>query len=393
MSSDDSTHYDVLEVGHDAGAETIRRAYRSLIRKVHPDMPTGDADRAAAVQVAYTVLADSTLRAEYDRSLKDAAAAAKKAENTSTADTEPSWGQTSTQWTGEEVQAEVVDEPGTHTAQPGPDLNVEHGPVSLSGRPLWKAWPVLLALAVAGLVAWAGPGMPVTLTAAFIGLAVAVYALAPTGLVSLVRSGFVVLAVLPLAFSIDPISGWVGAWVWPMVAAAGAVALWAGVDFVTKDHRLRKATPFTDTTRVVGTVEPHSFIANLARIPGWVAVTGPGRWGTALVNGRDVILIATVAPVSAGTTFSWTNGQLLRQRSGSTVGMPEPGLDLIVSGPPAMPGEVTAVVFAPGYRSAAGADLVPPVLGEEGLVSLMASRGGRSTSRTLIDAVCQALNV
>jgi molecular chaperone DnaJ len=63
-------YYDVLGVSHDAGADEIKRAYRQLARRYHPDI-SGD-DRALAFREltgAYDVLRDSTRRRQYDRSL------------------------------------------------------------------------------------------------------------------------------------------------------------------------------------------------------------------------------------------------------------------------------------------------------------------------------------
>jgi molecular chaperone DnaJ len=64
-------YYDVLGVAPDAGADEIKRAYRQLARRYHPDI-SGD-DRAAAfleVARAYEVLADSFRRRTYDASLR-----------------------------------------------------------------------------------------------------------------------------------------------------------------------------------------------------------------------------------------------------------------------------------------------------------------------------------
>ncbi len=60
-------YYDVLGVSPGAGAEEIRRAYRQLARRYHPDI-SGD-DRAAAfleVSRAYDVLRDPDRRQSYD---------------------------------------------------------------------------------------------------------------------------------------------------------------------------------------------------------------------------------------------------------------------------------------------------------------------------------------
>ena len=63
-------YYDVLGVSADAGAEEIKRAYRQLARRYHPDI-SGD-DRGAAFKElarAYDVLRDPSRRRHYDASL------------------------------------------------------------------------------------------------------------------------------------------------------------------------------------------------------------------------------------------------------------------------------------------------------------------------------------
>jgi molecular chaperone DnaJ len=63
-------YYDVLGVSPGAGADEIKRAYRQLARRYHPDI-SGD-DRAQAFKElnrAYEVLRDSSRRRHYDRSL------------------------------------------------------------------------------------------------------------------------------------------------------------------------------------------------------------------------------------------------------------------------------------------------------------------------------------
>jgi molecular chaperone DnaJ len=62
--------YNVLGVARDADESTIKRAYRQLARKYHPDVAT---DKAAAeshfkeINEAYEVLSDAQKRANYDR--------------------------------------------------------------------------------------------------------------------------------------------------------------------------------------------------------------------------------------------------------------------------------------------------------------------------------------
>jgi molecular chaperone DnaJ len=68
-------YYDVLGVAPDAGADEIKRAYRQLARRYHPDI-SGD-DRGALfleVSRAYDVLRDPTRRRAYDARLVPAPA-------------------------------------------------------------------------------------------------------------------------------------------------------------------------------------------------------------------------------------------------------------------------------------------------------------------------------
>src|SRR3954469_7641925 len=63
-------YYDVLGVSPDAGADEIKRAYRQLARRYHPDI-SGD-DRGVAFKElsrAYDVLRESSSRRKYDARL------------------------------------------------------------------------------------------------------------------------------------------------------------------------------------------------------------------------------------------------------------------------------------------------------------------------------------
>jgi molecular chaperone DnaJ len=64
-------YYDVLGVSPGAGADEIKRAYRQLARRYHPDI-SGDDRGAAFVEVsrAYDVLSDPTRRRSYDSGLR-----------------------------------------------------------------------------------------------------------------------------------------------------------------------------------------------------------------------------------------------------------------------------------------------------------------------------------
>jgi len=63
-------YYEVLGVARDADAATLKRAYRELALKFHPDQNPGNKDaeeRFKEVSEAYTVLSDPDKRARYDR--------------------------------------------------------------------------------------------------------------------------------------------------------------------------------------------------------------------------------------------------------------------------------------------------------------------------------------
>ena len=75
-------HYQVLGVAPTAGAADIKRAYRQLVVRYHPDKHGGDAryeDQFKAVALAYRVLGDAGRRATYDFQLTQAARRAEEA--------------------------------------------------------------------------------------------------------------------------------------------------------------------------------------------------------------------------------------------------------------------------------------------------------------------------
>lgn len=61
-------HYAILGVDPKANSEAIQAAYARLAQKYHKDNPeTGNKDKFEAVNLAYEVLCDATLRAEFDK--------------------------------------------------------------------------------------------------------------------------------------------------------------------------------------------------------------------------------------------------------------------------------------------------------------------------------------
>lgn len=66
----DRDYYEVLGVSRDATAEEIKKAYRRLAMKYHPDRNPGDEtakEKFEEVGAAYAALSDPQKRAAYDR--------------------------------------------------------------------------------------------------------------------------------------------------------------------------------------------------------------------------------------------------------------------------------------------------------------------------------------
>jgi molecular chaperone DnaJ len=59
--------YEALGVSKNATQDEIKKAYRKLVREVHPDRNPGSEDRFKEVQGAYDVLSDPDKRKQYDR--------------------------------------------------------------------------------------------------------------------------------------------------------------------------------------------------------------------------------------------------------------------------------------------------------------------------------------
>ncbi len=60
-------YYDILGVKKDAPKEEIKKAFRTLAHKYHPDKKTGDDAKFKEINEAYSVLSDDQKRAQYDQ--------------------------------------------------------------------------------------------------------------------------------------------------------------------------------------------------------------------------------------------------------------------------------------------------------------------------------------
>jgi WD40 repeat protein len=78
-------HYESLELGRKASSQEIKRNYRRLARKFHPDVNPGRgaSRRMAEINEAYRVLSDPVTRAEYDAAIERGLSTAPKAQSRS----------------------------------------------------------------------------------------------------------------------------------------------------------------------------------------------------------------------------------------------------------------------------------------------------------------------
>lgn len=59
-------YYDILGISKEASKDEIKKAFRKLASKYHPDKKTGDEGKFKEISEAYAVLSDDKKRAEYD---------------------------------------------------------------------------------------------------------------------------------------------------------------------------------------------------------------------------------------------------------------------------------------------------------------------------------------
>ncbi len=70
MAESKRDYYEVLGVGKDADDAALKKAYRQIAKKYHPDMNPGDAEaekKFKEASEAYAVLSDPDKRRQYDQ--------------------------------------------------------------------------------------------------------------------------------------------------------------------------------------------------------------------------------------------------------------------------------------------------------------------------------------
>ncbi len=78
--------YKTLGVSTDADKGAIKKAYRRLATKHHPDKPGGDAERFKEIEFAHRILSNDEKRAEYDRERSGTTAAPSRSSGVPTGD-------------------------------------------------------------------------------------------------------------------------------------------------------------------------------------------------------------------------------------------------------------------------------------------------------------------
>ncbi|HEY8547571.1 MAG TPA: J domain-containing protein [Acidimicrobiales bacterium] len=117
--STDRDHYRVLGIPETASARDVTRAYRRLVRELHPDAGGGDPRRLQETIEAYRVLGDPDRRRAYDDARAGRAGRARARATRSSGTT----GRTT-------IPVRHV----TRAAPPGPSSSTPSGPSGASGR-------------------------------------------------------------------------------------------------------------------------------------------------------------------------------------------------------------------------------------------------------------------
>lgn len=353
--------YEVLGVPHDADARAVQTAYRRLMRRYHPDMPTGDAQKAAEVSTAYSLLSDEGRRAAYD--LDRRRAAEQTTPRASTPGPRPSAG-------------------GSSAGYVVPDTVPPPGPVTFRDyRPTDWIPTVVAVVALFGAVVTGPSFLPVLAVA----LASSVAAVLPLNKVVPVSVHAAIVPAAVVGTSMDPMATWLDTGTVPLVVLATVALVVAVGSTVYGRHRLTRHVGYTQDARWIFTDgrPPHPFLAGLGNVAGWVGLTGSAaRFDTVLLNGTTAMVLATVRPTHPGERLAWSRGRLLRTRAGSSTGVPEPGLDLL-GWKPAGVGrlQVRYAVFVPGLPLGAGPDGEVSVLGEDDLLAWMSTVQTRPLDR------------
>lgn len=362
--------YKVLGVPRNADARTIQTAYRQKMRAAHPDMPGGDADKAAQVSMAYELLSDAGRRAAYDL---DHRRAAEQTTPRASASTRPQTG------TG-----------GSSTASGYqiPDTIPPAGPLTFRDYRPTDWWPTVLAvLALFGAIVTGPAFLPVLA----VGVAASVAVVVPLSRVVplSVHAGIIPAAVV--GASINPMASWLHTGTVPLIVLATLALAIAVGSIIYRRNAMAKDVGYTQDKRWIYTDgrPPHPFLAGLGNVSGWVGLTGSvSRFDTVLLNGTTAMVLRTVRPTHPGEALHWSRGRLLRTRAGSHTGIPEPGVDLL-GWKPANVGrlQVRYGVFIPGLPLGTGPEGEISVMGEDDLLAWMSTVTSRPLDRRdVVDA-------